>query len=328
MYKTVLITGAAGLIGKALTKMLLESGYSVKCFDLNEQFDRNSEYFKDLPNRDRMSIFCGSVLDVNSLRKAIDGCDVVVHLAAMLGVMKTEKDKLGCINVNIAGTDNVINTSVMHNVKKFIFASSSEVYGEPDSNPISEEQTTKGKTVYAVTKMAGEELLKGYNQYYKGLNFTIIRFFNTYGEGQVAQFVLTKWVRNVLNGNNPIVYGDGSQVRSYGHVEDAVTGVKLIIENSISNGKVYNLGNSSQVRTLVELAQEVIDVVSPDKGLNVEILGGFDGSDRDESREINVRYCDTSLAAKELGYNPKITTKEGILRIAKQSNIYNDWPSI
>ncbi len=328
MYKTVLITGAAGLIGKALTKMLLESGYSVKCFDLNEQFDRNSEYFKDLPNRDRMSIFCGSVLDVNSLRKAIDGCDVVVHLAAMLGVMKTEKDKLGCINVNIAGTDNVINTSVMHNVKKFIFASSSEVYGEPDSNPISEEQTTKGKTVYAVTKMAGEELLKGYNQYYKGLNFTIIRFFNTYGEGQVAQFVLTKWVRNVLNGNNPVVYGDGSQVRSYGHVEDAVTGVKLIIENSISNGKVYNLGNSSQVRTLVELAQEVIDVVSPDKGLNVEILGGFDGSDRDESREINVRYCDTSLAAKELGYNPKITTKEGILRIAKQSNIYNDWPSI
>jgi nucleoside-diphosphate-sugar epimerase len=328
MYKTVLITGAAGLIGKALTKMLLESGYSVKCFDLNEQFDRNSEYFKDLPNRDRMSIFCGSILDVNSLRKAIDGCDVVVHLAAMLGVMKTEKDKLGCINVNITGTDNVINTSVMHNVKKFIFASSSEVYGEPDSNPISEEQTTKGKTVYAVTKMAGEELLKGYNQYYKGLNFTIIRFFNTYGEGQVAQFVLTKWVRNVLNGNNPVVYGDGSQVRSYGHVEDAVTGVKLIIENSISNGKVYNLGNSSQVRTLVELAQEVIDVVSPDKGLNVEILGGFDGSDRDESREINVRYCDTSLAAKELGYNPKITTKEGILRIAKQSNIYNDWPSI
>ncbi len=328
MYKTVLITGAAGLIGKALTKMLLESGYSVKCFDLNEQFDRNSEYFKDLPNRDRMSIFCGSILDVNSLRKAIDGCDVVVHLAAMLGVMKTEKDKLGCINVNITGTDNVINTSVMHNVKKFIFASSSEVYGEPDSNPISEEQTTKGKTVYAVTKMAGEELLKGYNQYYKGLNFTIIRFFNTYGEGQVAQFVLTKWVRNVLNGKNPIVYGDGNQIRSYGHVEDAVTGVKLIIENSISDGKVYNIGNSNQVRTLVELAQEIIDVVSPDKGLNVEVLGSFKGSDRDESREINVRYCDTSLATKELGYNPKITIKEGILRIAKQPNIYDDWPSI
>ena len=80
MYKTVLITGAAGLIGKALTKMLLESGYSVKCFDLNEQFDRNSEYFKDLPNRDRMSIFCGSILDVNSLRKAIDGCLTNWHL--------------------------------------------------------------------------------------------------------------------------------------------------------------------------------------------------------------------------------------------------------
>ena len=176
--------------------------------------------------------------------------------------------------------------------------------------------------------MAGEELLKGYNQYYNNLDFTIIRFFNTYGEGQVAQFVLTKWVRSVLNGKNPIVYGDGNQIRSYGHVEDSVTGIKLIIEKNISNGKVYNIGNSTQVRTLIELAQEVIDIVSPDKSLSVEVLGGFDGSDRDESREINERFCDTSLAMKDLGYNPKISIKQGIMRIARQPNIYKDWPVV
>jgi UDP-glucose 4-epimerase len=273
-----------------------------------------------------MTVHSGSILDNNAIRKAIQGVDVVVHLAAMLGVQKTEDDMLGCIEVNINGTNNVLNAAVFHNVKKFVFASSSEVYGEPDSNPIVESQTTKGKTVYAVSKIAGEELVKGYNQQYSKLDYTIIRFFNTYGEGQIAQFVLTKWVKMVLEGKNPIVYGDGRQIRSYGHVDDITKGIKKIIENKISNGKVYNLGNSNQIRTLSELAQQVIDVLSPDKNLEVDVIGSFSGADRDSSREIHSRHCNTSLAEKDLDYSPLISIEEGIRRIAKQKNIYSDWP--
>jgi UDP-glucose 4-epimerase len=328
MNKRVLITGAAGLIGKSLTKILLSSGYDVVCFDLSKQFYRNLDFFKNLHiHKDsKLIIQSGSILDNNALRKAIKSVDIVIHLAAMLGVKKTEDDRLGCIEVNINGTNNVLNAAVSHDVKKFVFASSSEVYGEPDKNPIVENQTTKGKTVYAVSKIAGEELLKGYNQQYKNLNYTIIRFFNTYGEGQIAQFVLTKWVKMVLDGKNPIVYGDGNQLRSYGHVDDVTKGIKKIIENDVSNGKVYNLGNSSQIRTLYELAQEVIDVVSTDNSLEVEVIGSFDGADRDDSREIHTRYCDTSLASKDLGYKSEITIKEGIQRIANQKYIFNDWP--
>ena len=169
---------------------------------------------------------------------------------------------------------------------------------------------------------------KGYNQKYPEMDFTIIRFFNTYGEGQVAQFVLTKWVASTLQGKNPVVYGDGKQTRSYGHLDDVTTGVQAIVENPHTNGKVYNLGNSTQVMTLTQLAQRVIEIVAPDKGLQVEVLGNFDGADRNPEREIYMRYCDTSLAKKDFGYEPEITIDEGIRRIAAQTIIHSDWPSV
>ncbi len=326
MNNRVVVTGGAGFIGRETIRKLVIAGYDVLCFDLAEQIARHKEALTAIGTLGNLKLAYGSILDRNSLRDAMEGADMVIHLAAMLGVKKTEDNKLGCIEVNINGTDNVLAAAVTHGIKKFVFASSSEVYGEPDTNPISERQTTKGKTVYAVTKITGEELTKGYHQRYPSMNFTIIRFFNTYGEGQVAQFVLAKWVMNALQGKNPIVYGDGNQVRSYGHVDDVTDGVRLILENNNSNGKTYNLGNSTQVRTLKELAQQVIDIVAPDKELEVEVLGDFNGADRISEREIHIRYCDTTYANNDLGYKPKITIEEGIRRIAAQVKIHSDWP--
>lgn len=327
MSKRVLVTGGAGFIGRESVRKLVKSGYDVICFDLAEQISRHRPYLDRIAGMGKLTLIPGSLLDRNAVRQAVDGAEVVLHLAAMLGVKKTEDNKLSCIEVNIGGTENVLNAAISSRINKFVFASSSEVYGEPNHNPIREVDDTKGKTVYAVTKMAGEELVKGYNQRYPFMDYTIIRFFNTYGEGQVAQFVLCKFVREVLQGRNPVVYGDGTQVRSYGHVDDVTEGVQQIIENPVSNGKVYNLGNSSQVMTLTELAQRVIDIVAPDKGLKVEVLGGFSGSDRNPEREIHVRYCDTGLARSDLGFAPSITVDEGIRRIAAQEVIHSDWPS-
>jgi UDP-glucose 4-epimerase len=324
----IVVTGGAGFIGRESVRKLLASEHEVVCFDLAEQIARHRAALDEIGKGGKLSLVPGSILDRNAVRQAIDGADVVLHLAAMLGVKKTEDHKLSCIEVNINGTENVLNAAVAHGVRKFVFASSSEVYGEPNRNPIRETDDTKGKTVYAVTKMAGEELVKGYHQRYPSLNYAIIRFFNTYGEGQVAQFVLSKFVNNVLNGRNPVVYGDGGQVRSYGHVDDVTDGVRRVIENPVANGKVYNLGNSSQVMTLAELAQRVIDLVGPDKGLRVETLGNFEGADRVPEREIHVRYCDTTRAKEDLGFEARVTVDEGIRRIAAQAVIHTDWPSV
>jgi UDP-glucose 4-epimerase len=328
MAKRVMVTGGAGFIGSEMVRKLLAAGHEVVCFDLAEQFARHKAQFDDLRTKGTLQLSAGSILDRTSLRTAIKNVDAVVHCAAMLGVQKTELNKLGCLEANINGTDNVLNACVMNDVTKVVFASSSEVYGEPSRNPIREVDETKGKTVYAVSKLAGEELVKGYHQLYPHLNYTIVRFFNTYGEGQVAQFVLTKFVRQVLEGKNPVVYGDGTQVRSYGHVDDITGGVLKCIEMPIANGKVYNLGNSTQIMTLSQLAQKVIDVLAPNKGLKVEVLGSFEGSDRVPEREIHVRYCDTTLAHTELGFEAKITVEEGIRRIASHGAIHADWPTV
>lgn len=327
MYKNIAVTGGAGFIGREMVKKLASLGYRVTAFDLAEQFSRHAKFFRELPGKS-VRLMSGSMLDRTALRNAIAGADAVIHLAAMLGVRKTEENRLGCIEININGTDNVLSACVMDGVRKVVFASSSEVYGEPTTNPVSESAETKGKTVYAVTKLAGEELVKGYHQLYPRLDYTIVRFFNTYGEGQVAQFVLARFIKAVLDGRDPVVYGDGSQTRSYGHVDDVTDGVVAALERTIANGKVYNLGNSTQVMTLKQLAQKVIDLIAPNRGLRVKILGGFDGSDRLPEREIHIRYCDTSLAAKELDYGPSITVEEGIRRIATHGPIHDDWPSV
>lgn len=322
----IFITGGAGFIGRTLAKRLVHDGYQVICFDLGEQFYRYHAFFEDLRKSGQISTVSGTILDRNQLATAMRGAQAVFHMAAMLGVRRTEENRLRCLDININGTDNVLSACVRNRVTHVIVASSSEVYGEPSHNPIQETDETKGKTVYAVSKLAAEELTKGYNQLHPELSYTIVRLFNTYGEGQVAQFVMSRFVSCVLDQCNPVVYGSGDQVRSYGHVDDVVEGLLTIMRNAVALNKTYNLGNSTQVYSLKALAQKVIDIVAPDRNLRVEIMGCFEGTDRSAEREIFARYCDTRLAQAELSYRPKITVEEGIRRIAAHKERHFDWP--
>jgi UDP-glucose 4-epimerase len=325
MTKRILVTGGGGFIGRELTRKLVLTGYDVVCVDLGEQFQRQEAFFADLAKRGKITLELGTILDHTHLAHATRGVDAVFHLAAMLGVKRTEDHRLRCMEINVTGTDNLLAACALNRVGHVVFASSSEVYGEPNRNPISETDDTKGKTVYAVSKLAAEELVKGYNQSYPALDYTIVRFFNTYGEGQVAQFFLSRMVKQVLEGQNPTVYGDGTQRRSFGHVDDITDGLLTILRNPAARGRIYNLGNSGQVYSLAELAQKVIDVLAPASGLTVAISGSFDGTDRTADREIFTRYCDTGRAATELGFAPRITVEEGIRRIAAAGSIQADW---
>ena len=175
-----------------------------------------------------------------------------------------------------------------------------------------------------MTKLAAEELVKGYHQICPDLGYSIVRFFNTYGEGQVAQFVLSRFVKRVVEGNNPIVYGDGRQKRSFCHVTDAVEGVALMLASDRARNRVYNIGNSREVYTLQEAAQKVIDTLAPGRGRTVDLVG-FEDFDRTKDREIFTRFCDTSRAADELGFRPGITLEDGIRRIAAAPEIHDSW---
>jgi nucleoside-diphosphate-sugar epimerase len=312
------------MIGLALTENLLRRGWSVRCFDLYEQFLRRRDEVQGLQKLGDVEIVPGTIMDRWAIALAAKECHAVVHLAALLGVRRTEENRLLCIDINVNGTDNVLNACVQNNVGRVVLASSSEVYGEPNRNPVREDDETKGKTVYAVTKLAAEELAKGYHQICSDLDYSIVRFFNTYGEGQVAQFVLSRFVKRVVEGQNPVVFGDGMQQRSFCHVADAVEGVALILESERARNRTYNIGNSREVYTLREAAQKVIDTLALGKGHTVEAVG-FEDSDRTAEREIFTRFCDTTRAAEELGFQPRISLEEGIRRIAAAPAIHDSW---
>ncbi len=324
MNKKILVTGGAGLIGLTLTEKLIERGYSVVCFDLAEQLLRQEKVLHSIRQRGDLRVEPGTILDKWGLTSLVHGCDAVFHLAAMLGVKRTEDNRLRCIDININGTDAVLQACAQKDVNHVIVASSSEVYGEPSHNPIKETDETKGKTVYAVSKLGAEELTKGYHQVHSALDYTIIRFFNTYGEHQVAQFVLSRFVKNVLEGKNPVVYGTGQQTRSFCHVDDSTDALIRVLENPVARNKTYNIGNSGEVYTLLQAAQKTIDTLVPDQGLSVDSVD-FDSSDRVPEREIHHRYCDTSLAQAELAYTAHVSLAEGVRRIAAANDIHDDW---
>lgn len=319
-FRRVLVTGGAGCIGLEVVKELVRRGVPVFLFDLPEQIARVEKY---IPKE--ADIYYGSVLDMCSIRDAMAGCDGIIHLGAYLGVRRTETNRLRCIEININGTRNVLECAVQHRVKKIVFASSSEVYGEPFENPITEKTPVFGKTVYAITKLAGEELCKAYAQRYPFLKYTVLRYFNTYGPFQIAQFVIPKFIRNVMSGKSPIIYGNGKQKRSYCYVSDTAWATVEALMNGRADGETINIGNSKEPLSLKQLANVVISACGREGELVPKMQQEFHKTDRTKEREIFVRYCDTSKAKNILGYVPRVSVEEGIKKVMKYGVIFPKW---
>ncbi len=321
-HKRIMVTGGSGLIGLEVSRQLAEQGHEVHLFDLGEQIQRVKDA---IPGKVR--IFYGSILDPTSLRAAMAKCDTVIHLAALLGVKRSETEKLHCIEININGTKNVLDCAIQHRLKKIVFASSSEVYGEPLENPISEQAITQGKTVYAVTKMAGEELCKAYAQIYP-IDYTILRYFNCYGPYQVAQFVIMKFINNVMKGKPPVIYGDGKQVRSYTYVSDTARATIIAALSDKANNEILNVGNGDHPVSLNELARLVIKIGGKEGLLKPEYHKDFVDCDRGREREIFERFCNTGKINSLLGWRADISIEEGIKRTFEAGVIFDRWENL
>ena len=319
-FKKVLVTGGAGCIGLAVCNELIKKNINVVSYDLHEQMERSKEDMSD-----SIYPYLGSVLDISALRDAAIGCDAIIHLAAYLGVRRTEINPLRCLEINITGTKNVIEMAINAGVKKIVFASSSEVYGEPLSNPINETCITQGKTVYGISKLAGEELLKAYSKRYQNLNFSILRYFNTYGINQISQFVIPKFIRSVSENKSPVIYGDGNQSRSYCYSSDTAWATVQALLEEKADGETINIGNSEEPKNLKELANMIINIMGKKDKIKPMLKKSFDSTDRTEDREIVNRFCDTTKARKILKYKPKITLEQGIKMVVDHGVLYPNW---
>jgi UDP-glucose 4-epimerase len=311
---SVLITGGAGFIGSHLVELLLEHGHEVIAFDdLSTGRRQNIQHLIGHPG---FRFEAGSVLDRERCHRAIAHADVVVHLAAAVGVKLVFEQPIEAIERNVRGTEHVLEGAQRHGRRVFI-ASTSEVYGKetrPGTSVFREtDDVTLGVSMrwsYACSKALDEYLARAY-QLSRGLPVVIGRFFNTVGPRQTGAYgmVIPRFVDWALSGQPLQVYGDGAQVRVFTHVRDTVRAVWALMNEPRAEGEIVNIGGLEPV-TILELARRIkamtasaseIELVPYDKAYGT----GFE--------DIRTRVPDLTKIQRLIGYRPEIPL-DAILR--------------
>jgi len=303
----ILITGSNGLIGKSLTKELLR--YKNKLICIDKTIAKND--FKNMKiKKIRLDILNKKEL----LRKLKNfNLDLIIHLGAFLGVSDTEKNEFKCLNTNIEGTKNILELGKKLHIKRIIFASSSEVYGDGYKSIMNEKDKLIPKSSYGISKLTAEAFVKAHSIKCK-INYNILRFFNIYGPNQRKNFVIPKLITNVKNNRNLKIYGTGNQVRCFCHINDAVRAIHLIIQKGKKN-KIYNVGNNYEPITILSLAKKIKYLSK--KKLKIEKIP-FDRSDRTLKREIFYRKPDITEIIKDTDYKPRIKLNSGLLEMIEK----------
>jgi UDP-glucose 4-epimerase len=296
----IFITGGSGLIGEEVSKLLLKKKHKIICFD---------NYIHKKIKNDKIFYIKGDILNFKLIKKSLKHkkIDLLLHLAANLGVEKTEKNAFDCLDINIQGTKNILKACIEAKVKKIIFASSSEVYGNANNKPIKETSELMPKSHYGVSKVVGESYVQAFYERYK-LKYNILRFFNVYGTKQRTDFVIPKFINNI-NNNKPIkIYGTGSQTRSFCHINDAANGVLKVITKGKSN-EIYNIGNDQEHISILNLANLIKNRIN--RKSKIKKIP-FNQSDRSIEREIFKRQPNINKIKKDTKFKPSINLKKGI----------------
>lgn len=304
MKKRILITGAAGFIGSNLIHKLLKTDcYCVIGLDNFDAFypraakEQNIAPFAEDKN---FRFYEGDIRNRADL-DALDDIDVIVHLAAKAGVRPSIKDPVLYQDVNVGGTQNLLEFARRRGIKQFVFASSSSVYGINTHVPWSEDDKLMPISPYASTKLSCEMLGHVYSHLY-GIRFLALRFFTVYGPGQRPDLAIHKFFRAISNGQPIPVFGDGSTSRDYTYVEDTVKGIESAILYESSDFEVINLGNH---RTIT--LEGLIDAIEETCGKKAII-------DRqpEQPGDVPQTYADIAKARKLLQYKPSTDLKTGL----------------
>jgi UDP-glucose 4-epimerase len=258
MKRKILVTGGAGFIGSAIAESLIQNQDNYVVIVDNLSTGHVSK-LPQLPRTNWEFIKC----DVNEQREISEVMlsfkfDYVFHYAAMVGVQRTQDQPIDVLR-DIDGIRNVLETSKNMGVKRILFSSSSEIYGEPVEFPQNEETTPlNSRLPYAIVKNVGEAYMRSYKKEY-GIDFTIFRFFNTYGPKQSKDFVMSKFISSALRNDDITIYGNGTQTRTFCLVDDNIEAcLNAFYQNKVIND-VINIGGNDEI-TILDLAKIVINI--------------------------------------------------------------------
>ena len=301
--KRICITGGAGFIGSHLVSLLVDDN-EIVVFD---NLHRNALQFAHLDAHQHLHFIKGDVLDYEATRQAIDGCQVVIHCAAIAGVYTVDRSAVRTMEVNLLGTHQVVKAALATGVERFVEFSTSEVYGafihkgkEDDFTPIG--PIGESRWVYAASKLASEHL--SYAHYREdGLPLTIIRPFNVYGPRQVGDGAIRGITLQALR-NLPItLYNDGTQIRSWCFVSDFIDGVLRCTENPAAIGHAFNIGNPQGTATNFELANLIIRLTNSKSEIIFKPHPG---------PEVDLRVPSIEKAMSMLAFKPTVSLEAGV----------------
>jgi nucleoside-diphosphate-sugar epimerase len=307
----IFITGGGGFIGSHLCERLVEEN-EIVVFDNGH---RNAIQQSSVAQHPRLKLVQGDVLQPDEVAAAMDGCDIIVHAAAIAGIDSVVTKRLRTMQVNLLGTVNVLEAALREGnskIRRAVVFSTSEVYGPYVYRGSETDMTTQGavgdpRWSYAVSKIAAEHLAFSYFDAY-GLPITTVRPFNVYGPRQIGESAMHKFCINALRNEDLKVTGDGNQIRAWCYVDDFVDGLLAVLQSEKSVGQVFNLGNPRQTATIFALA-EIVTRVSGSKS---RIL--FTTS---PMTDVEVRVPSIQKAKDMLSFEPKVGLEEGIQRSLK-----------
>ena len=299
-----LVTGGAGFIGSNLCEAILSMGYKVRCLDdLSTGKKEHIDMFLDHPDYEFMK---GDIKDIETCKKACAGVDYVLHQAAWGSVPRSIEMPLFYANNNIIGTVNMMEVAMVSKVKKFVYASSSSVYGDEPNLPKQEGREGRLLSPYALTKRADEEFARMYTKFY-GLETYGMRYFNVFGRRQdpdgAYAAVIPKFLKLLLQGETPTINGDGRQSRDFTYIDNVIeANLKACLASEEAAGEAFNIAYGGR--------EYLIDIYyGLTKALGIEAEPNF-GPER--AGDIRHSNADISKAKKLLGYDPEYSFEEGI----------------
>ena len=303
--KKILVTGADGFIGSHLVESLVRLGYNVKAFTLYNSF--NKWGWLDSLDKSVLSeveVFSGDIRDPYGVKNAMEGCDAVLHLAALIAIPYSYHSPDTYIDTNIKGTLNVLQAARSLNVERIIHTSTSEVYGTARFVPITEEHPLQGQSPYSASKIGADQLAYSFYTSFE-LPVITIRPFNTYGPRQSARAVIPTIITQIANGLDVLKLGSIHPTRDFNYVQDTVDGFIAALKAENTFGETINLGSNFEisigdtVNVIAELMNKSITIETDDKRL------------RPKDSEVERLWADNKKAADMLHWKPKYGGLEG-----------------
>lgn len=303
--KKVLVTGAGGFIGSHLTERLVELGANVRAF-VHYNALGTWGWLDQSPAKNKAEVVAGDICDRDSVRRAVEGREIVFHLAALIAIPYSYHAPASYVRTNIEGTLNVLQAARDAKVRRIIHTSTSEVYGTARSVPITETHPLQGQSPYSASKIGADKIVEAFHLSF-GLPVVTVRPFNTFGPRQSARAIIPTIITQLLAGKR-VKLGNVTPTRDLNYVANTAEGFVLAASTPAAAGRTINIGSGREI-SILELAQMIARLMK--KQLKIETENQ---RVRPGGSEVERLLADNRLARELLGWNPRVDLEDGLRR--------------